>query len=578
PGLSEDADRAVRSLLLGPLFGLPLGRERDLLRQRRRTRRSWSDLLSERLPGGAALAGLLADPRWVDEQPAVIGFWHLWSTLPQLVPLVADPELADFRAAWASFAQALARQWERDPTLTLAGYLALADDEDFEANPLLSYRDLAGDRLTLTTLHQAKGLEFEVVFIADALESVFPDLRRSRSLLQPGLLSPHQPDHPAATVWFRLQEEMRLAYMAMTRARRRVVWTATQAGLDESERRPSRFLLAVTGTTGFDELGPPPERAGHPVTYLEAEAHLRRILLDPAEPAGRRLGAAQVLACRPNPGLRPASDFAFVRRPGPDTGLLPSRTRLSPSQADSYQACPRRYALERRLEVGEEASSYLTFGSLIHEVLERTERDAIHRGEAHGTLEAALRILDLVWEGADFGGPAYDAAWRRRAETLLTALYGEWIRPGARGMAVELPLQAEIGGVAWRGRCDRLEEIRPGRLRIVDYKTGKRMPTFAEAGESIQLGFYLLTASRDPELAALGSPVEAEFWFPLAEAKKRWRAFDPANLATLEDRLTEVAISIQAEDWAPKVGSHCGRCRVKLVCPMWPEGREAYGR
>ncbi|MGH8875077.1 MAG: ATP-dependent helicase, partial [Acidimicrobiia bacterium] len=50
PGLSEDAARAVRSLLLGPLFGLPLGRERDLLRQRRRTRRSWSDLLSERLP------------------------------------------------------------------------------------------------------------------------------------------------------------------------------------------------------------------------------------------------------------------------------------------------------------------------------------------------------------------------------------------------------------------------------------------------------------------------------------------------------------------------------------------------
>ena len=37
--------------------------------------------------------------------------------------------------------------------------------------------------MTITTLHQAKGLEFEVVFIADAVEGVFPDLRTQDSLL-----------------------------------------------------------------------------------------------------------------------------------------------------------------------------------------------------------------------------------------------------------------------------------------------------------------------------------------------------------------------------------------------------------
>jgi superfamily I DNA/RNA helicase len=39
PGWSEEADRALRRLLLGPMLSLPLGRERELLRDRRRTRR-----------------------------------------------------------------------------------------------------------------------------------------------------------------------------------------------------------------------------------------------------------------------------------------------------------------------------------------------------------------------------------------------------------------------------------------------------------------------------------------------------------------------------------------------------------
>ncbi len=52
PGSADEADRAMRRLLLGPLFTLPLGVERELLRERVRSGLPWSDVLRANLPAG----------------------------------------------------------------------------------------------------------------------------------------------------------------------------------------------------------------------------------------------------------------------------------------------------------------------------------------------------------------------------------------------------------------------------------------------------------------------------------------------------------------------------------------------
>jgi len=66
--------------------------------------------------------------------------------------------------------------------------------EDFEATTLLALHRPGRDQLTLTTLHQAKGLEFDVVFIADAAEGSFPDLRRTSALLRRPRVVPERID------------------------------------------------------------------------------------------------------------------------------------------------------------------------------------------------------------------------------------------------------------------------------------------------------------------------------------------------------------------------------------------------
>ena len=576
-GLFDQADRAVRRLLLGPLFSLSLSAERDLVRERRRTGQKWAEILTAELPEAEALANLLAEPGWAIDEPAATGFWKIWTTIPQFERLVEDPGLGEFRTAWAVFSQALESQFERDPSMTLARYQRQSEAEDFEATPLLALHRPGRDQLTLTTLHQAKGLEFDVVFIADAAEGSFPDLRRTSALLRPEMLSPDQSPSPATSMRFRLQEEMRLAYTAMTRAKQRVVWTATSAAIDEGERRPSRFLLAASGLTSFDDIGPPhsdPHR--QPITSAEAQASLRRALNDPAAPAVERLSALATL-CHPPGDLWSAVSFAGAPERGPDTGVVTSPFRLSPSQAETYARCPRQYVFERRLGAGDTSSPYAHYGSLIHLVLERSEARAIVIQQPHNTLADTLDILDEVWASeADFGSPVLNDAWKAKGRELLAKMYAKWPGGNAIPTHTEKSFELDIAGITWVGRADRIERHEAGQLRVIDYKTGSRQPTVADASESLQLGFYLLAAAADPELTSQGRPTEAEFWHPAASGTNPVRKFDPDNLKLVESKLRTIGVGIAAEEWPATPGLHCGYCSVRLICPAWPEGREAF--
>lgn len=576
PEGSAGRDMAVRRLLLGPLVALPLSTERQLQRSRQRRRAPWTDLIRREVPAAASLAELLEDSSWATNGAAVEGFWHLWDRLPGLERLATGSEFATYREAWSTFSRMLERQAERDPSITLADSLAATYTGDFEASPQLRHLSPTADRLVVTTLHQAKGLEFDVVFIADATEGTFPDNRRTAGLLQPHLLSPELTTDPAAQARFRLEEERRLAYVATTRARRRVVWTATTASIDEGEKRPSRFILAATGATSFDQVGPPATKDGaefDPLTPTQAQAALRRIAVDPARGPVDRLAAVFGLATHPAWDPR---TFAGVPEPGPDTGVIGSEIRLSPSQADLYARCPRLYVLERRLGAVHIVSPYALFGSIVHATLEEAERKAQQAGLGHADLESALDELERVWaQHPPFGPPEWDDAWKRRAVTLLERMYAEWPGGDRPAAALEIDLELTIDGVRWVGRADRVDIV-DGGIKVVDYKTSKSPPTLKEAAASLQLGFYLLAAREHPQLRAYGPPVAAELWYPLADRRKVF-AFDMDNLDDVRERLVEISREIRAENWEPRIGAHCERCPFRQVCPAWPEGREAFG-
>ena len=564
-----ERSQALRRVLLGPLVGLTLSAARELERRALRGE-DWADILSAEQTPLVEIGALLADPRWAREVPAADGFWTVWSRLPGFAHMAGSPGRVEDRAALSSLSQALNHLRQRDPSTTLADYVESALAEGFEAEPLLEFTAGDSDRVTLTTLHQAKGMEFELVVVADAREGVLPDLRTRDSILGARHLSPTHGGDDADYARFRLQEEMRLAYTAICRARRRVVWTCTTESIGEEGGGASRLLPLVAGVP-METIGPPPGGDRPPTTPLEAEAWLRRRLRDPTLPAAERLAALSALVEEAPWRPRPPKEFAGLLPSGSDGGVIAGDPTLSPSQAESYDRCPRRYVFERRLRIDAGGSVYQELGSVLHRVLERVESQAAAGGRDHGSAAEAAAAFDSEFDPGAFGGGPWAQAWHRRASRILEHLYANW--PG-RGPAVacEYGVAREVDGIRWQGRIDRLERREDG-VCVIDYKTGSSAVTQEEAASSIQLGFY--AAAVEAHRVA-----GAEFWFPghgLGRVRSvPVRRFDMERLDEVEERMVAVQRGILAEDWTPRPGAHCERGPVRIVCPAWPEGREAF--
>ncbi len=122
--------------------------------------------------------------------------------------------------------------------LTVAREFITADEEEDSLEAFLNHvalvadidtADLETDRVTLMTLHSAKGLEFPTVFLVGMEEGLFPHFRT--------LSSPEE-----------MEEERRLCYVGITRAQRNVFLTRAQSRMIYGEvqvNRASRFLSEI---------------------------------------------------------------------------------------------------------------------------------------------------------------------------------------------------------------------------------------------------------------------------------------------------------------------------------------------
>jgi DNA helicase-2/ATP-dependent DNA helicase PcrA len=383
--------------------------------------------------------------------------------------------------------------------------------------------DDLNDAVAVLTVHQAKGLEFSVVYVIGLADGRFPVRgRRDLLTLPPALMGRAATDDADA----HRAEERRLLYVAMTRARDELRLShAALAKPGGRHRRPSAFLAEALGQDIDDGSG--------------GSATLE---LDPPEVV--------------IPG-----DVAVRQGGGQGVPLT-----LSFSQVDDYLSCPLKYRLRHLLRVPTASHHALVFGNALHQaVAVANER---RRQGAAVDVRLVQEALATHWRSEGFLSQEHEAARRAAGEVALARFVERSARGGDEIIAVEQPFSVRIGSDRVRGRYDAVRRTSDG-VVITDYKSGDmRDPARARqrAHSSLQLQLYAL--AWEAEHGRPPAAVELHFLEGdvVGRVSPTMRQLDGARR-----KLSEAAAGIRAGDFEASPGfPACDWCPYRRICPAAP--------
>ncbi|MFC6148152.1 ATP-dependent helicase [Mumia xiangluensis] len=527
---------------------------------------------------------------------------------------LADTEAAaaahrDLDAVVALFALA-ARAEESQRRQKVAAFLDEVAHHEVPTDTLAE-RGQRGSAVRLLTAHRAKGLEWDLVVVAGVQEGTWPDARHRGSLLAAERLAPgdvHATSDPVdaaaparlglpATTAELVAEERRLFYVAVTRARSRLVVTAV-ASLDPDGDQPSAFVADVERHASSASTAPE-RRPRRGMSLRGVIAELRELAEYGATPAVRDAAARRLgtLAAAPVPAAAPAHPDTWwglreVTRSEHPVRALDQPVQLSGSSLDAISSCSLSWFLTHEAKGETVSSTAQGFGLLVHALA----ADVVRGGTAAdpAALDAAL---DVVWERL-----AYAAPWvaQREREEARSAIgrFAQWHadqeqaarrRPLAAEHGFEVRLRVADDDVILRGSMDRVEVDVDGFVHVVDFKTGKYAPTGSDIAEHAQLGVYQLAIEHGVADGLLGEPGEVVASSGGAELVQL-RVQDSARRPTApkvqpqdpprEDApffayalLEDAVRTVRSEQWiatpSPKA---CQFCQFARVCPAKPEG------
>jgi DNA helicase II / ATP-dependent DNA helicase PcrA len=386
------------------------------------------------------------------------------------------------------------------------------------------------DAVRLMTVHGGKGLEFSHAFVLRATTPSFPASYRETLVEFPEAL--RDPDSASAGDDKTLhdQEERRLFYVAMTRA---------------------KDSLHIYGKRGIGRDKTPAGSMREMISNSRLQPYLRAREALPSQPELIDLAAAEDGA-RP-PESRLAAWLALSAIGGAGAGL-------SASAVETYETCPLQFKFEREWKLSRELHAAAQYGAAMHRVL-RTYFDSIRVGRPK-TDDELLQIFrdDLAACGIedDYQRELYLQQGTRQLKDFLAASHASLL-PDV--LHTEEWFEVQVAGTKVAGRIDRMDRSADGRVNIVDYKTGKARSQ-EDADESLQLSIYAM-AAQEKWGYRVGDLAFHNLEGNVAVISKR----TDFQLEEARERVLDAARGIATGSFEPKLGFHCSFCAFRGLCP-----------
>jgi DNA helicase-2/ATP-dependent DNA helicase PcrA len=400
----------------------------------------------------------------------------------------------------------------------------------------------ADDAVQLMTVHSAKGLEFPRVFIMQLNNNDFPSNARPVKFEFPPELM--KEERPAGD--FQIQEERRLFYVALTRARQHL----TLSHVNNKWKRPSPFLedfLRNAKIQKHDTAQSAPQVTVPPCEEATGAAP------EPSDPAqlffpsaGRDENAR---------AYSRVAVWAKAYHPPPTEPL-----QLSASAIECYCKCPMQYLFQNIWSIRGGPRATMTFGSVMHTTIKEFAGGVAKNRKF--TFEDVMSVYDREWYSLGFPDDYQEAEYRKAGREQLQNFRTSYMSTPPDLLHQEKSFELHLDhDVIVKGRMDQVNRLGSKEVEIVDYKTGKPKDA-KKAKDSLQLSVYALATEEVLELKP-----ERLVFYNLTTNEAIATERDAKALAKTKQTIYEVAGQIRACEFPAKPSFLCVYCDYRPLCP-----------
>ncbi len=386
-------------------------------------------------------------------------------------------------------------------------------------DPAVVEADLDIEAVNVLTVHKAKGLEFKIVFMVSLIKGKFPWPKRKEALRLPDELV--KDILPMGD--FFLQEERRLFYVAMTRAKEELYLTSARDYGGKRQRKISVFILEALDLPQIDI---------EPFKSSALEVIKRHI---------------------------PKAEEPQVKTRNAQKKLI----NLTAYKIDDYLTCPLKYRYIHILRVPILQHHSVIYGKILHEVIAEYFHYKMNNKKI--SLNEILDYYENIWVNEGYLTKEHEMERFRDGRKTIENFYKREKSAKKMPSFLEEPFKFIINNSRISGRFDRLDEDKNEAV-IIDYKSSNitdQKKADKRAKESIQMNLYALAYKEKKD--RLPDKVELHF---LGSGLVGSAAKNENDISNIQIMIDKVSIGLRRQNYKAKpTYMACQYCPYKQICP-----------